>query len=334
MNPLRRNLLAASGALLFASLAKAQIAGRLPALGSLSMFGPPPEGRVRSAVIEKAIALGWREGETIRLERAYGDGTQARLAALAGELLDKKVDVIWAADADSAVAAARATKTVPIVFFGVAFAVEQGLANSLARPGKNATGVSFYPGPELIAKKLEFLQQAAPKAKRVALLVSEDAVPTVGGQPYKQPYQSVDAAARGLKLDMRVHRISEAAELDAAFAAIVASRAQAVATVGTMLLWRERQRIVEFVNRQRLPSAFGLDEFAEAGGLLSYGPVWADMLAHTFDYVDKIFKGARPGELPIEQPTRFELVLNRAAAKTIGLALPQTLLLRADRTIE
>jgi putative ABC transport system substrate-binding protein len=329
----RRRFIAATSALLLSRLASAQKAGRIPALGSLSTYPEPPPGRVRATVMNKVMQLGWRE-DTVRIERAYGNGDPARLPELVDALLKKNVDVIWAVDADAAVAAARATKTVPIVFFGVAFAVEQGLAESLARPGRNATGVSFYPSTELVGKKIEILSQVVPRARRIALLVSEDAAPTVSGTGYTQPYASVDAAARKLKVELTTHVLHSASELDAVFAAIVKSKAQAIATVGTMLLWRERQRIVDFANGRKLPSAFGLDEFAEAGGLLSYGPVWTDMLAHTFDYVDKIFKGAKPAELPIEQPTKYELVLNKRTADAIGVRFAHSMLVRADRVIE
>jgi len=237
----RREFILTAGALLASRLANAQKAGRIPAIGTLSTYPEPPPGRVRATVMNKIIQLGWRE-DTVRRERAYGDGDPARLPELVDSLIKKNVDVIWAADADAAVAAARATKTIPIVFFGVAFAVEQGLAESLARPGRNATGVSFYPSIELVGKKLEFLTQVAPKAKRVALLVSEDAVPTVSGGGFTQPYQSVDASARKLKIDLQPHVLHSASELDAVFASIVKSRAQAIATIGTMLLWRERHR--------------------------------------------------------------------------------------------
>ena len=330
----RRQFLTAACALLTASLARAQKAGKVPLMGTLSMYPEPPQGRVRSTVIKKVIELGWREGDTINVERAYGNGDPARLPELVAGLIRKNVDVIWCADADAAIAAARATKTIPIVFFGVAFAVEQGLADSLARPGHNATGVSFYPSADLVGKKLEILRQVAPKANRVALLVSEDAVPTVAGGGYAQPYISVETAARALKIDLRVIRLRSASELDAAFASIVQARAQAVATIGTMLLWRNRERIVEFANGHKLPSAFGLDEFAESGGLLSYGPAWQELLAHSFDYVDKIFRGAKPADMPIEQPTRYELVLNQRTASAIGIKFPQAVLLRADRIID
>ena len=330
----RRRFLIASGALLVTCLARAQVTGRIPSMGSLSTYPAPPKGRVHATVVKKVIELGWREGDTIRVERAYGNGNPDRLPEMVAGLIAKNVDVIWAADADAAVAAARATKTIPIVFFGVAFAVEQGLADSLSRPGRNATGVSFYPSADLVGKKLEVLRQVAPKVSRVALLVSEDAVPTVSGSGFKQPYVSVENAASRLKLNLRAHVVRVASDLDAVFASIVQSRAQAVATIGTMLLWRERQRIVDFVNSRRLPSAFGLDEFAEAGGLLSYGPAWTEMLAHSFDYVDKIFHGAKPADLPIEQPTKYELVLNQKTAKALGINFPPSVLVRADRIIE
>ncbi|MGH8704983.1 MAG: ABC transporter substrate-binding protein, partial [Burkholderiales bacterium] len=259
---------------------------------------------------------------------------EARLPELAAERVRKNVDVIWTPDPQAAVAAARATKTIPIVFFGVAFAVEQGLADSLGRPGRNATGISFYPSPDLVGKKLEILRQVAPKATRVAVLSADDAAPTVAGGVFTQPQLSFGAAARQLKMDLRTYRIRAASELDAAFADIVKSRAHAVATIGTMLLWRERERIADFALKHRLPSAFAIDEFVEAGGLLSYGPTWTDMLARTFDYVDRIFRGAKPSELPIEQPSKYEIVLNLRTAKAIGVKVPQSLLLRADRVIE
>jgi len=309
--------------------AEAQRPEKVYALGILSPNpSPPPERRGRGPFNDKLKELGWTEGQNLVLERAFGEGREDRLPELAEMLVQRRVDVIWAAGPPPALAAARATKTIPIVFWGVSFPVELGLVDSIGRPGRNVTGVAHATGPELIAKELEFLQQVAPSVTRVAWINSPE------GLLIQTQQAAIDAAARSLGFALDHYLVRNPDDFDAVFASILKSRANAIGLVGNPLTWRERKRIADFANRNRLASTFGVKDFVEHGGLVSYGP---DMLATTLQslvYVDKIFRGAKPADLPVEQPTKFELVINLKTAKALGLAIPPSLLGRADQVIE
>lgn len=300
-------------------------------IGILSPNPPQPPERARP-VFEYFAKLGWVPGKNIAFERPLGQEDQ--LEEMAASLVRKQVDVIWTFGPEAAVAAARATRAIPIVFWGVALPLELGVIDSLARPGKNATGVAFFTGPELFSKQLELLKIVAPGAQRLAWITTPSAARAVSGEIVESSYRVVDGAARTLGFDLRRHFVQKTEDFDAAFAGITASRAQAIGVPGTALTWRNRALITEFASRSRLPSAFNQPEFVEDGGLFSYGADTRETVYQTIQYIDRVLRGARPAELPVELPSKYELVLNLKTAAALGLKFPQSVLLRADRVIE
>lgn len=333
----RRQFLIASGALLATPLlARAQTQKRLPVLGILSPTPkPPPEERQRNPFNVRLRELGWVEGETLLFERAYGEGSEERLPELAAMLVAKRVDVICALGAQAAVVAARATRTTPIVFWGVPFPVEQGLIESFARPGRNATGVAWSASPGVEDKRLEFLREVAPAAKRLAAIVVPTELRTVAGGPAKIPSTAIIPTARKFGYEeYRAFPVAKQDDFEPAFAAILAWGAQALSVGASTLTSRNQQRIVEFANRNRLPSAFTTPDYVEAGGLVSYAIDWRPAFARTADYIDRILRGAKPSELPVDLPSRYVTAVNLKTAKALGLKIPQSILLRADTVIE
>jgi putative tryptophan/tyrosine transport system substrate-binding protein len=331
----RRAFIAVTGGSILAAplAAGGQQSGKVYKLGILSPHRTPSqEERVQSAFGKRLRELGWIPGENIVIEDAYGEGREDRLPELAEKLVEKRVDVLWALGPPSAVAAARATRIVPIVFWGVSHPVELGLVSGLARPGGNVTGVAFSTGPELTGKQLELLRQIAPAATRLAWISNPTSMRTVSGAEYA-PGVPVSAAT-ALGLEFRRFDVWRSEDFDAAFAAAIGWRANAIGLTGNPLTWRERQPIVEFSNRNRLPSTFSMKDFVEIGGLMSYGPDTPETIRQSVVYVDKILKGAKPADLPVQQPTKFELVINLKTATALGLTVPQSLLLRADHVIE
>ncbi len=269
-----------------------------------------------------------------RAARPDAAGREDRLPELAEELVRKRVDVIWALGPEAAVAAARATKTIPIVFWGVGYPVEQGLIDSYARPGRNVTGMAFFTGAELATKVLQLLSEIAPGARRVAAIVTPSAISTVKGDQYVGGAPVIESAAKSLGFEYRAHRVAKREDFDSVFAAILDSRAQALVTYGTTTTFRERQRIVDFANRNRLPSAFNQREFVEAGGLLSYGADTRETIFQSMLYLDRILRGARPADLPVELPSRYDLAINLKTAQSLGLTIPQSILVRVDHVIQ
>ena len=322
-------------ALLAASHAPAQKAVKVPVLGLLSPHPEvlrPKDGR---GVFTGALwDLGWKEGGNLRIEPAIADGREDQLPALAAGLVRKRVDLIVAIGPEAAVAAARATKTIPIVFWGVGVPVEQGLVDSLARPGRNATGIAWMADLEVAAKKLEFLRQIAPKAKRVAWIETPDAARAVSGGHVSSVREDLGQAARSMGYDLREYLVNRQEDFDRVFAEILKSGAQAIAVRATMLTWRERQRIADFARNNRLPSAFGSEDYADSGGLYSYGVDWRATMPQTAALVQKILRGAKPAEVPVELPTKYDLVINLRTARALGLTIPPSVLLRAARVIE
>ena len=282
----------------------------------------PRAGLMDHALVEQSRA----EGRPLVVETRYGDGQVDRLPVLANELVQQRVDLIIALGASAVRAAQAATKTVPIVMFGNFDPVALGLVSSLARPGGNTTGVLITPQETLAAKKLELLREAVPHATRIALLALDDA----NFEPQKR--EIVKAAAElGLGLQLVDVRTGDYA---AAFAVIAASRAQAVFVGASTFFVRDRKPIIALALRHRLPTIWEWEHQAEDGGLMAYGPDSADIYRRIASYADRILKGAKPGDLPVEQPTKVELVINRRTARAIGLVLPPSLLLRADKVIE
>ena len=326
----RRRFLSAAGLALASVGVHAQKPSRRPAVAFLSPH-PPPQGEelTKSPLRVRLRELGWIDGETIDIVPAFGYGREDRLPALAVGLVAKKVDIIWANGPEAAIAAARQTENIPIVFWGVAYPVEQELIESLARPGRNATGVAWFSNPEVDGKRLELLREIAPAAKRLASLSVPTAVQKVsGGTATFAPATSL--AARRLGYDVQSFPVSRPDDFEGAFRAIRDWSAQALTVAGTTLTVRERERIVRFAMAHRLPSAYTLRMFVESGGLVSYAIDWRPTLAQTAEYIDRILRGAKPGDLPVTLPTGYETAINMKTAAAIGVAVPESILLRAD----
>lgn len=328
----RRRFLLAAGALAAAPFARAQ--ARLPRL-ALLYPNPVVTGSNDSRVyMAKWLAeLGWAPGRNVLVEHYSADGREDRLAALADAIVREGADVIWVAGPEAALAAARATRTIPIAFYGVGRPVEQGLVDSFAEPGRNVTGVAVIAGLEW-GKCLEALREIVPAARRLSWIRVLTVMRTVSGGELRVTDETVDPHAASLGFEIRRHGVSAPGDLDDGFDAMRAARPDAVACDFTAMTYRERHRIVDFANHHRLPSAFGALPYVEAGGLLSYGASRVWMAKHSFTFVDRMLRGARPADLPVERPTRFELSINMKTAKALGLSVPQSLLLRADRVFE
>ena len=314
-------------------VAMPQTSPTIPTLGYLSFGAAKTAGDWdRSPLTTGLKALGWVEGKTLRIERAYADKKHERLAVLAGELVRKKVDLIYAQGPDSALAAIQATKTIPIVFSGVTYPVEMGLVDSYARPGRNATGVAWSAGNEVYAKLLEFVRELAPAAGRVAYL--RPATRRSDAGYWAEAAQKLVAAAKKLGFELRIFNVARPEDFDPAFKAIQAWRAQALYSISTPLTSVELQRIVDFTNAIRIPGFFDSRAFAKAGGFFSFGPEVSQMFAQAAGKVDRILRGASPATLPVEMPTHYEIYVNRKTAANLGIKIPQSILLRADRVIE
>ena len=236
----------------------------------------------------------------------------------------------WSQAHPPALAAKQATKTIPIVFTAVGDAVTDGLVASLGRPGGNVTGLSVL-GPELVGKRLELLTQAVPGVSRVAVLWQPGGQ---GERTAKDMLKSAEVAARGLGVRLQFVEVRGPADIDRAFSDMTRARADALTVFGTPMFFNERRRLVDLAAKSRLPAVYSLRENVDAGGLMAYGPNVADLFRRAATYVDKILKGAKPADLPIEQPTKFELVINLKTAKALGITIPQAVLLRADEVIQ
>jgi len=280
-------------------------------------------------------SFAWIEGRNLVLEPAFADYNSQRLPALAEQLVRKRVDVVWAVSGESAVAAARATRSVPIVFVAVPWPVETGLIDSFARPGRNVTGVSSYSGIEVSTKRLEFLKEMAPTATRLSWILDADMAATVdGGHFDARPL--LDTEARRLGYDVRYHMVGKQADLDAAFADILQWKAHAIAVAGSATTYAARDRIADFALRHRLPSSCASASNVDSGALFSYNTA-GDLAANvkgSVEYVDRIFRGARPSDLPVSRPNRYALVIKLRTAAALGLAISPSLRQRADRVIE
>jgi putative ABC transport system substrate-binding protein len=263
------------------------------------------------------------------IESRDAEGKPERLPALAAELAALKVDVIMAGGTPQAVAATHATGTIPIVFTA-ADPVTDGLVTSLARPGGNVTGLSIL-APELVGKRLELLKQAVPGAGRVALLWQPGAY---GERTEKDILNGAEVAARTLGMRLQAVEVRDAADFDRAFSHMTRARTVALTVLGTTMFFNERRRLADLAVKNRLPAVYSTKEFVDAGGLMAYGANLADLFRRAASYVDKILKGAKPGDLPVEQPTKFELVINLKTAKALGLTIPPSLLGRADEVIQ
>ncbi|TMK76166.1 MAG: ABC transporter substrate-binding protein [Actinobacteria bacterium] len=274
--------------------------------------------------------LGYVEGRNVVIEDRSAEGKFERLPALAAELVALKVDVIVASGTLAALAAKQATRTLPIVFSPAGDPVGSELVTSLARPGGNVTGLSAF-APELVGKRLEQLTQAVPGVRRVAFLWQPGAF---GERTEKDILKRAEVAARELGVQLQFVEARGPADFDRAFSDMTSARAGALTMLTSNMFVTERRRLVDLAAKNRLPAMYNVREFVDAGGLMAYGPNLADLYRRAAAYVDKILKGTKPGDLPVEQPTKFELVINLKAAKALGLTIPPSLLQRADEVIQ
>lgn len=321
-------LLGSALALAAPRLGAAQRTGKLPRVGYLFSFTPASGQHLWEACRQGLRELGYQEGKTIVVEPRWAEGHHERLAGLVADLLRREVDVIVAAATPAARATHAATKTVPIVIVAVADPVRAGLVGSLAQPGGNVTGLTLLT-PELSGKRLELLAEVmAGNIPRVAVLTNPANLSHL-------VFLEETRAAAG-RTDTEVHVLEARAEgdLERAIEAAASARATAMIVFDDPVLWSHRKRIVALVTRRRLPTVYGYREFVDEGGLIAYGPSRPDLYRRTATYVDKILKGAVPAGLPIERPTTFELVVNLPAARSLGIGVPPSLVLRADQVIE
>jgi putative ABC transport system substrate-binding protein len=307
-------------------VADAQPAGKVYRIGFLAPNVPSPVAL--DAFRDGLRQAGWVEGRNVVIDYRYAEFKLDRLPALAGELVRLKVDVIVTSAGPATRAAKEATATIPVVMFGVGEPVGQGLVASLARPGGNVTGLAFSVGTEVFSKDLELLKQALPKVRRVAVLANPASPGTV------LIIDKVSAIGGSLGMELRFFEAREPSQFDGAFAAMVKERVEALLVLSDPTLNVNAARLVELAARHGLPAMYGVRAYVDAGGLMSYGPNINAQYRRAGWFVDKIFKGAKPADLPVEQPTTFELVINLKTAKALGLTIPQSLLLRADEVIE
>ena len=327
----RRRFLASSVAV-FAMpplVAEAQQAAKVARIGWL---GDKPSGpHVREAFLQGLRDLGYVEGRNLVIEYRFAEGKHERYPALAAELVALKVDVIVASGGTpAALTAKQATRTLPIVFAPVGDPVTSGLVTSLARPGGNLTGLSGL-APELINKRLELLTQAVPGVSRVAVLWQPDAF---GERTEKDMLKRAEVAARALGVRVQFVEARGPDDFDRAFSEMTRARAGALTDLEGNMFFSERRRLVDLAGKNRLPAVYSSREFIDVGGLMSYGPNLVDLYRRAATYVDKILKGAKPADLPVEQPTKFELVINLKTAKALGLTIPPAVLARANEVIQ
>jgi len=321
-----------SGVLLAALLAvvslaaSAQPGSRVYRIGFVSPTSPGPTIEAFRKGLRES---GYVEGRNVIVEARFAEGRSERIPALVAEVLALKVDVLVVGSAVAALAAKKATTTVPVVFTGLIDPVAPGIVTSLAHPGGNITGTTFgVGGAAFAAKWVEGLKEAAPGVAHVAVLWSS-------ANPASAPSVSnMQAAARTLNMRLDLLDAGSPAKLDAAFAAIGAGGARGLIVSNDPFFFANRARLVQFAATQRLPAVYFTRDFVDEGGLMAYGSSVADSYLRAATYVDRILKGAKPGDLPIDQPTRFELVINLKTAKALGLAVPRSLLVRADQVIE
>ena len=307
--------------------AKAQQPKKVPRIGFLGGASSSSYAVRIDAFRQGLNELGYIEGKNIVIEYRYAEGKLDRLPALAKELVGLKPDVIVAAPTPSVLAAKKASATIPIVFVSVADPVGSGLVASLARPGENITGLTVLV-PELSGKRLELLKEAIPKVTRVAALWNP------ANPAQKLVWKEMQAAAQELRLQLQSLEVRSGNDFDIAFEAALRERTQALIPSPEPLINTQLKRIVEFAAKNRLPAMYGGPEVVDAGGLMSYAPNYIDQYRRTAIYVDKILKGAKPADLPVQQPMKFEFIINLKAANQIGLTIPPNVLVRADKVIK
>jgi putative ABC transport system substrate-binding protein len=305
--------------------ARAQQAGKLPTIGFLGPTTLSSVGLWLAAFVQRLRERGWIEGRTVAIEYRWGEGRSERLAEIAAEFVRLKVDVILT-HGTGAYSAKQATTAIPIVFALATDPVATGLVASLARPGGNITGLSIQ-GTDLAAKRVELLREVVPGLHRLAIMAN------TGGPGAVLEMREVEAMAHSLGLEPVPFEFHRSEDIAIAFETFN-GRADALYVAADPLVLTNRIRINTLALGTRLPTIFGLRENVEAGGLMSYGPNFSDLFRRAADYVDKILRGAKPADIPVEQPTKFDLVINLTTAKALGLTIPESFLLRADEVIE
>ena len=307
--------------------AEAQQPKRVPRIGYVDAGSPATTGHRAEAFMQGLRQLGYVDGRNIVIEYRWAEGKLDRLPGFVAELVHAKVDVIVSSATPAIRIAKEQTATIPIVMAGVTDPVELGFAASLARPGGNITGLTHL-SPDLTGKRLELLKEVFPGLARVAVLWN----PNHPGQP--RAYKEGQMAAQALNVTLISMEVRNREEIEKALAGTGKERLQALFELPDPLTFFNRELIVEFAAKHKLPAMYGFREYVDAGGLMSYGASFPDLVRRAAIYVDKILKGAKPADLPVEQPTKFELVINLKTARQIGVTIPQSVLYRADKVIK
>jgi ABC-type uncharacterized transport system substrate-binding protein len=309
------------------SLAEAQQPGKVPRIGFLAAPSPSFFSIRMNAFREGLYDLGHVEGKNISIEYRYAGGKLERLPALAAELVRLKIDVIVSSSAPGAFAAKNATGTIPVVFVTAGDPVEMGLVTSLARPGGNVTGLTTS-APELIGKRLEVLKEVLPKISRVAVLWNPS------NPSFSEMLKEMQAASKAHALQLQSLEVRSLEDFEGAFESLTRSDSHAIIVMTDPFLNTHHRLILNLAEKRRLPAIYGSPEVVDAGGLMSYAPSFTDQYRRAAIYVDKILRGTKPADLPVERPMKFELVINLNTAKQIGLTIPESVLYRVDRVIK
>lgn len=309
------------------SAAEAQQSKKIPRIGFLNALFPTTNPARIEAFRQGLRDVGYVEGKNIAIEYRYAERKVDRLPALAAALVRLKVDVIVTSASQETLAAKKATNTIPIVMINVGDPVGSGFVTSLARPGKNITGLSTV-SPELSGKRLELLKEIIPNLSRVAVLGDST------GPANAISLKELELAAQALKVKLQYLDVLSVNDIETSFRAAGKERADAVLVLSSFLLTSQRRQIIDLAVKSRLPASYARPEFVESGGLMTYGVNLNDLARRAATYVDKILKGAKPADLPVEQPTKFEFIINLKAAKQIGLIIPPNVLARADKVIK
>jgi putative tryptophan/tyrosine transport system substrate-binding protein len=322
----RRELMMVLGGMMTAARTLGAQQKAMPVIGYLGLGSPDTSTPFLAAIRQGLSEMGYVEGQNLAIEYRWAEGRYDRLPALAADLVGRNIDVI-VTSGGGIQAAKSATATMPIVFFGGRDLVATGLVTSLARPGGNLTGISIM-APELNPKRLELLSELVPQAGVIAVLVNPNIAAV---EPMVRDLQE---AARAKGVQLLVLNAGDESEIDAAFATLVQRQAGALLVSSESFFYSRREQLTALASRHAVPSMYEAREFAVAGGLISYGPSFTAAFHHVGTYLGRILKGAKPADLPIQQPTTFELVVNLKTAKALGLTVPQSILARADEVIE
>ena len=327
----RRTFLAGTGAVLLAAplASEAQQAGKVYRIAYFQVIPRAQNEQMLKALEDGLRERGYVPGRNLIIEYRFADGKPERLPELAAELVRLKVDVIVTGQNPATVAAKQATTTIPIVTTLASDPVGAGLIASLARPGGNITGLTTEVTLEVVGKRLQLLKEFAPRVSRVAVLWN----PAFRGFEPKPAFQALEDAARRLRVTLRKVEVREPGDFERAFDSMVSERADGLYVITDPITFTHRRLIADLAVKNRLPATSAVSEFVEAGGFISYGVDMRDLYRRAATYIDKILKGAKPGDLPVEQPTKFDLVINLKTAKALGLTIPPSLLGRADEII-